>query len=88
MASLICPICGLEQDAGGPGVGSARDEGRPSAQSRTYWVPFIEDLRGDPWRLVHPSCFVRERSLDELLAAVTEHDRRTRMELSRSWQSR
>lgn len=69
MSLLTCEICGLEQDAGGPGV---------SAGENPYWIPFIEDLRGTPSRLVHPRCFVDENGLEALLVAVSAHDRRMR----------
>ena len=49
------------------------------------WTPFIEDLRGAPTRLVHPSCFAEESGFDALIALVTEHDQRIRAELSKHW---
>jgi len=88
MPTLICPLCGLEQDASGPGVGSVREEDREPALWKAYWIPFIEDIRGTPSRLVNPACFAREHSLVDLVALITEHDRRTRLELYRAWQSR
>jgi len=47
------------------------------------WTPFIEDLRGTPTRLVHPKCFADECGFDALMALVTAHDQRIRLELSR-----
>ncbi len=83
--ALLCPLCGEQQDPGGPGVGSMRTEGVPEKEWPSHWFPFIEDLRGTPSRLVHPRCFADERDVDELVAVVTEHDRRMRLELSKHW---
>jgi hypothetical protein len=85
MPTLVCPLCGEVQDPEGPGVGSIRAEGVPTREWQSYWVPFIEDLRGTPSCLVHPECFAKERSVTELIRLVTEHDRRARLELARSW---
>jgi hypothetical protein len=81
--TLVCPLCGEQQDPDGPGVGSTRTEGVPENEWPSYWIPFIEDLRGTPSRLVHPRCFADERDVDELVAVVTNHDRRMRLELSK-----
>jgi hypothetical protein len=81
MSLLTCPLCGLEQDAGGPGVSSRRD----GAGWVHSWTPFIEDLRGTPTRLVHPKCFADEGGVDALIALVTEHDQRKRAESSKHW---
>lgn len=83
VSMLTCPVCGEEQDPSGPGVSSHRD--RVSAEWVSLWTPFIEDLRGTPERLVHPRCFADEKGLDALIALVTEHDRRMRLELSKYW---
>lgn len=82
MSLLTCPLCGREQDAGGPGVSSHRDDDGEWVHS---WIPFIEDLRGTPTRLVHPKCFAVECGFDALIALVTEHDQRMRVELSKHW---
>jgi len=80
MSMLTCPLCGQEQDNRGPGVTSHRDESGAWVHS---WTPFIEDLRGTPTRLVHPKCFADECGFDALMALVTAHDQRIRLELSR-----
>lgn len=82
MSLLTCPLCGEEQNASGPGVSSHRDDSGNWAHS---WVPFIEDLRGTPSRLVHPKCFADESGFDTLIALVTKHDQRVRAELSKRW---
>jgi hypothetical protein len=82
MSLLTCPLCGQEQDPSGPGVSSYRDA---NGEWKSSWTPFIEDIRGTPERLVHPRCFVGETGLEPLLALVTEHDRRIRIELSKHW---
>jgi hypothetical protein len=82
MPTLVCPLCGEMQSPNGPGVGSRRDEDVPQSEWESYWVPFIEDLRGTPGRLVHPECFAEERGLDALVSLVTDHDRRMRLEAS------
>lgn len=79
MSLLTCPLCGREQDASGPGVSSGRDDSGAWAHA---WTPFIEDLRGTPSRLVHPTCFADESGVDALVALVTEHDQRIRVERS------
>jgi len=78
----MCVLCGREQLPDGPGVGSIRNYDRPIAEWAPYWIPFIEDLRGEPGRLVHPECFASEHSWPALVALVTEHDRRTRSEMA------
>lgn len=81
MSLLTCPLCGEEQDPSGPGVSSQRSHA--SREWVSYWTPFIEDIRGNPQRLVHPACFVKKSGFDALLALVTENDRRMRLELSK-----
>lgn len=80
MSSLTCPLCGHEQVAEGPGVSSRRYDSGDWVHS---WTPFIEDRRGTPTRLVHPKCFADECGFDALLALVTDHDQRMRVELSK-----
>jgi hypothetical protein len=87
MPTLVCPLCGEMQSPDGPGVGSRRDEDVPESEWESYWVPFIDDLRGTPGRLVHPECFAEERGLAALVSLVTDHDRRMRLELARRWSS-
>jgi hypothetical protein len=82
MSLLTCPLCGKEQDACGPGVSSSRGD---SDAWRHTWTPFIEDLRGTPARLVHPACFADENGIEALIALVTAHDQRMRLELSKHW---
>jgi hypothetical protein len=81
---LVCPLCGKEQDPAGPGVGSIRDDDLPAEHWESYWIPFIEDIRGGPGHLVHPECFAREHNLSDLITLVTTNDRRMRIDLSRS----
>jgi hypothetical protein len=81
MSLLTCPLCGREQDAAGPGVSSRRAD----AGWVHSWTPFIEDLRGTPTRLVHPKCFADECGFDALIALVTEHDQRVRVEHAKRW---
>jgi len=83
MSILTCPLCGEEQNAEGPGVSSHREAGTGSDWI-SYWTPFIEDIRGTPERLVHPTCFVDENGLDALIALVTAHDQRARLAGSQS----
>lgn len=56
-----------------PGVGSRRDEDVPESEWESYWVPFVEDFRGTPERLIHPECFAEEREL----AALVREERHT-----------
>lgn len=82
MSLLTCPLCGQEEDARGPGVSSHRDDSGSWVHSGT---PFIKDLRSTPTRLVHPRSFADESGFDALIALVTEHDQRIRVELSKHW---
>jgi hypothetical protein len=50
MPTLVCPLCDEKQSPDGPGVGSWRDEDVPESEWESYWVAFIEDLRGTPGR--------------------------------------
>lgn len=63
--TLVCPTCGLPQDNQGSAV-AINSEGVPR------WVPFIGDLRGAPFRLVHPACFARESGQQALEALIAE----------------
>ena len=81
MPTLVCPLCGHMQDARGPGVGSTSDP--LDNGSTSYWIPFIEDLRGTPRRLVHPQCFAEENGVDHLVRIVTEHDEKVRSDHQR-----
>jgi hypothetical protein len=78
MSDLICPVCGKAIDPAGYGVASNPERDAPDQPWRASWVPFIEDLRGSPTRLVHARCFVEERGLDDLLDAVHRNDERMR----------
>lgn len=78
MSILTCHLCGLEQDATGPAVEANHDD----AGWRFMWVPFIEDMRATPARLMHPTCFVEEYGADSLLAAVVLNDHRVRKQLA------
>jgi hypothetical protein len=48
-------------------------------------VPFIEDLRSTPTRLVHPSCFAADEGVEALVAVVHAHDQVVRQENHRRW---
>jgi hypothetical protein len=82
---LICPLCGTEIDPAGPGVASHQPDRDPNRGWASSWVPFIEDLRGTPTRLVHPTCFTQEQGVDALVAVVHAHDDKIRHELHRHW---
>lgn len=75
MSSLVCPVCGLDLDWQGPGVGSDRSSDDRDVWAR-YWVPFIGDLRGSPLQLVHAKCFVNEHGFDAFIELVIKHDMR------------
>jgi hypothetical protein len=89
---LTCPLCGRDIDATGPGVSSHRADydpvAGPSGQWISAWVPFIEDLRGTPQRLVHPACFAGEAGTDALVDIVHKHDKLVRHENARRWKTR
>jgi hypothetical protein len=38
------------------------------------WAPFVEDLRTDPSRIVHPRCYVADQGLDALLGLIQASD--------------
>jgi hypothetical protein len=81
--TLVCPECGEEQDPRGPGVASWHPDYDDSKPWKSVWVPFIEDLRGTPTRLVHPRCFVGLEGLDALVDLIHANDERMRLEISR-----
>ncbi|NUP49678.1 MAG: hypothetical protein HOW97_20570 [Catenulispora sp.] len=53
---------------------------------KSHWVPFVEDLRGTPDRLVHVECYVEESGLSTLVGVLTERDTAERMREFRRWQ--
>jgi hypothetical protein len=56
----IWPACGQPIDTAGPAVSSypQRDKSRRAMDS--VWVPFVEDIRFTPTRLVHTECYADE----------------------------
>jgi hypothetical protein len=54
----VCPACGQPIDIGGPAVSSHPQRNDPDRPWTAFWVPFVEDLRGTPTRLVHAECYV------------------------------
>jgi hypothetical protein len=79
-----CPVCAKEISPSGPGVSSWSASGDTTTESR--WVPFVEDLRGTPQRLVHVTCFVDQEGLSALIALLHERDIAERMREFRRWQ--
>jgi hypothetical protein len=78
VVATSCEYCGSEVDPGGPAVLLG---GRGP-----LWQPFLEDLRSSSYRLAHGRCYATEVGLEELLALVTESDRRQRLSAFRDWQ--
>ena len=76
--SVICPACGKGIDISGPAVASHPSHEAPEAPWQAFWVPFVEDLRGTPTRLVHVECFVAERGLPELIDVLHQRDKAER----------
>jgi hypothetical protein len=84
VSHLTCPSCGQDIDPSGPGIAYWR----PTVEADTRsWVPFIEDLRGTPFRLLHVECFVAVRGLAQLLVVLRARDRRLRDEEYRRWRA-
>ena len=48
-------------------------------------MPFVEDLRGTPTRLVHAECYAAENGLSELIAVIHDRDRTTRLREYEQW---
>ena len=69
--------CGDVINPDDPGVAVGRDW-----ESDGEWfessVPWIADLRGGPSRLMPPACVGRDRGGEELVAVVTEWEKRRR----------
>lgn len=82
-----CSACGDVIEPSGPAVLSYRPRRDPFGAWLAHWVPFVEDLRTTPQRLVHPQCFAAERGLDALVAVVHEHDRGVREAEYRHWRA-
>lgn len=86
---LTCPLCGQEMDATGPGVSSHRADydptTGPAGEWVSGWVPFIEDLRGSPQRLVHPECFANEAGVSALVGLVHQRDKVARLQEYERW---
>lgn len=83
--SLLCPQCSAEILTNGPAVASRFVSQGSSEIASSRWVPFVEDLRGTPHRLVHAECFVDERDLSALIELITAHDLHMRAENFRLW---
>jgi hypothetical protein len=82
----ICPACETMIDPSGPAVSSHPQSDNPADDWATNWVPFVEDLRGTPTRLVHAECYVDEHGLPALIAVNHERDRIQRMQEYHRWQ--
>jgi hypothetical protein len=82
---LICLLCEQPIDAAGPGVASHHPDHDAERGWVSSWVPFIEDLRGSPTRLVHPTCFAEEEGVEALVAVVHAHDEIVRRNDYRRW---
>jgi hypothetical protein len=81
----VCPSCGSEIDPSGPGVSSHPAKDDSAAPSSGFWVPFVEDLRGTPTRLIHADCYAGENGLPALIAVIHEHDRGVRHREYERW---
>ena len=82
----VCPACGKQIDPGGPAVSSHPQPGNPADEWTGTWVPFVEDLRGTPARLVHAECYVEAHGLPALIAVIHERDRVLRLQDYYRWQ--
>jgi hypothetical protein len=82
---LICPMCEHSIDVSGPGVASHHPDHDPDRGWVSSWVPFIEDLRGTPTRLVHPVCFANDEGVAALVAVVHAYDEIVRRDAYRRW---
>lgn len=81
----ICPSCGTGIDPSGPAIASRPQPGSPAGKWTATWVPFVEDLRGTPTRLVHAECFVNENGLPELIAVLHQRDKIQREQENQRW---
>ena len=82
----ICPVCGMEIDPSGPAVSSHPRPDNAGGEWTATWVPFVEDLRGTPTRLMHAECYVDEHGLPALLGVLHERDRVQRVQEYDRWQ--
>lgn len=48
-------------------------------------MPFVEDLRGTPTRLVHAECYAAENGLLALIAVIHDRDRVIRLREYERW---
>jgi hypothetical protein len=78
-------MCSQPVDASGPGVASYHPNHDADKGWRSFWVPFIEDLRTNPTRLVHPACFASEVGVEALIEVVHQHDSQVRKDQHRQW---
>ncbi|MCR6491636.1 hypothetical protein [Cellulomonas sp. P24] len=85
MSALTCPMCGSEIDASGPGVASHHPDYDPLRGWASSWVPFVEDLRGSPPRLVHAACFANEQGIDALIELFHTRDLAVRQTEHERW---
>lgn len=81
----LCPFCGREIDPGGPAIASHPRDGDPGAPWTATWVPFVEDLRGAPTRLVHAECYAQENGLPALISVIHERDKIIRRREYEQW---
>jgi hypothetical protein len=82
---LICPLCGRPIAPSGPGVASYHPDHDPERGWKSFWVPFIEDLRTNPLRLVHPACFADAEGVDALVSLVHANDEKVRRDQYLRW---
>ncbi|MCV2393133.1 hypothetical protein OEB99_02315 [Actinotalea sp. M2MS4P-6] len=88
MSALTCPLCAGEIDPAGPGVASHHPDFDPSRGWASSWVPFVEDLRGSPQRLVHAACFARSEGFEALVEVVHARDIAVREREHDEWRRR
>ena len=77
IAGCVDEPCGDVINPDDPGVAVGRDWERDGEWVGSS-VPWIADLRGGPSRLMPPACVARDRSVEDLVAVVTEWEKRQR----------
>lgn len=82
-----CGLCDEAVDPLGPAVMSWRPRRDPFGAWLDRWVPFVEDLRTTPQRLVHPRCFADGQGVDALVGLVHAHDLGVREAEYRHWRA-
>ncbi|MCW2667689.1 MAG: hypothetical protein JWN57_2651 [Frankiales bacterium] len=83
----VCALCHDGIELGGPAVMSWRPRRDPSGPWRDRWVPFVEDLRTAPQRLLHPRCFADDQGVDAMVGLVHAHDSGVREAEYRHWRA-